>query len=46
MGGGVGTGKIAIQRGELATREMDVMAALINCLAHSTDALSTGCCKP
>jgi hypothetical protein len=30
MVSGAGTGKIAIQRGELATREMDVMAALIN----------------
>src|ERR1700722_2338202 len=30
MGSGAGTGKIAVQRGELATREMDVMAALIN----------------
>src|SRR6202020_8857 len=30
MGSGAGTEKIAVQRGELATREMDVMAALIN----------------
>src|SRR6201992_3966163 len=30
MGGGAGAGKIAVQRSELATREMDVMAALIN----------------
>jgi hypothetical protein len=30
MGSGAGTKKIAVQRGELATREMDVMAALIN----------------
>ena len=29
-GSGAGTGKIAVQRGQLATREMDVMAALIN----------------
>src|SRR6201996_7366246 len=30
MGSGAGTGTIAVQRSELATREMDVMAALIN----------------
>src|ERR1700744_3947583 len=30
MGSGAGTGKIAVQRSELATGEMDVMAALIN----------------
>lgn len=30
MGGGAGTGKIAVQRAELATRDMTVMADLIN----------------
>jgi AraC-like DNA-binding protein len=30
MGSGAGAGKIAVQRSELATSEMDVMAALIN----------------
>src|ERR1700761_8847987 len=29
-GGGAGAGKIAVRRGELATSEMEVMAALIN----------------